>query len=71
MAPVSSGRAEKEVSMEWEGDWIEAALANLEGRKAKLEAMIAAIRELQPQGSRVPVPPATWRIPRKQRENNT
>lgn len=31
-------------------DWMEAAIADLEGRKAKIDAAIATIRELQAQG---------------------
>lgn len=37
-------------------DWMETAIADLEGRKAKIEAMIAHIRELQGQGATVPGP---------------
>ncbi len=38
------------MSTETTGDWMEAALADLESRKAKIEAMIANIRELMAQG---------------------
>lgn len=44
------------MSPETSGDWMEVALADLEARKAKIDAMIANIRELQTQGSQTPSP---------------
>lgn len=44
------------MSTETMGDWMEAALADLEVRKAKIEAMIANIRELMAQGVSAPGP---------------
>lgn len=38
------------------GDWMDAALVDLEARKAKIETMIAHIRELQAHGSSAPGP---------------
>lgn len=38
------------------GDWMEVAIADLEVRKAKIEAMITNIRELQTQGTQAPGP---------------
>ena len=38
------------MSTDTPGDWMAVALEDLEGRKTKIEAMIATIRELQTQG---------------------
>lgn len=41
------------MSTDTTGDWMEAALADLEARKAKIDAMIVNIREMQAQGGTV------------------
>ena len=40
------------------GDWMDLALEDLEGRKAKIEAMIANIQEMRTQGAKAPGPGA-------------
>lgn len=44
------------MSIETGGDWMEAALSDLEARKAKIEALITHIRELQTSSTQAPGP---------------